>query len=307
MSKKGYINRFLLIIKRVGQNDYPSYKNFVAYAEDNAYLLGKDNFQVGFSKKTLERDIKEIREVFGVDIIYSRKEKGYYIASEEYSRSNFIEMLETFEVLKLSQFQNHIKNVVFFEPKQPKSTEYLKPIIYAITHRKKIKIRYEKYWEGTINGILLEPYALREIQNRWYLIAENDENLIAPYALDRIKEVNIEKLSNFIFPDNFDIAKIYQYNYGISIDSDLKPEKVIISTDTIQAKYIKSLPIHSSQKIIEETDSDVVFQLDLKLGDELVYKLLSYGDRITIKQPTELINLIKEKIKVLNKRYEKLT
>jgi len=305
MSKKEYINRILLLIKRIERNDYPSYKELVNYVIDNAYLLGQDNLQVGFCQRTLSRDINDIREIFGVDILYSRKEKGYYIAIEEYSRPNFIEMLETFEVLKLSQFENEIKNVVFFEQKQSKGTAYLKPIIYAITQRKKIKIRYEKYWEGTINYKLLEPYALKEIQNRWYLIAKNDKNFIAPYALDRIKEVNVEKSSDFIFPDNFDVAKLYQYNYGISIDNDLKPGKVIFSTDNIQAKYLKSLPIHNSQKIIEETESNVVFQLDIKLGDELVYKLLSYGDRITIIKPVELINLIKEKLKILNKRYEK--
>lgn len=305
MSKKEYINRFLLLIKRIERNDYPSYYKLVNYVEDNAYLLGQDNLQTGFSKRTLNRDIIDIRTIFDIDILYSRKEKGYYITIEEYSRPNFIEMLETFEVLKLSQFENEIKNVVFFEQKLSKGTEYLKPIIFSITHRKKIKIRYEKFWEGTTNDKLLEPYALKEIQNRWYLIAKNDKNFIAPFGLDRIKEVYVEKSSDFIFPDNFDIAKMYQYNYGISIDNDLKPEKIILRTDTIQAKYLKSLPIHSSQEIIEENESDVIFQLNLKLGDELVYKLLSYGDRITIKEPVELINLIKEKLKILNKSYEK--
>ena len=305
MSKKEYINRILLIIKRVERNDYPSFENLVDYVNKNAYLLGQDNLQVGFSQRTLNRDIIDIREVFGVDILHSSKEKGYYNVNEDYNRPNFIEMLETFEVLKLSQFQNEIKDVVFFEQKQSKGTEYLKPIIYSITQRNKIKIRYEKYWEGTITDKLLEPYALKEIQNRWYLIAKNEINIIAPYALDRIKEIHVEKSSNFILTDNFNVTKLYQYNYGISIDNDLKPEKIILSTDTIQAKYLKSLPIHSSQKIIEETECNVVFQLDLKLGDELVYKLLSYGDRITIKQPEELINLINEKLKILNKRYEK--
>ncbi|RXP60869.1 WYL domain-containing protein [Lutibacter sp. HS1-25] len=304
MSKKEYINRYLLLVKRVERGDYPSYQNLVDYVNENAYLLPDNNLQVGFSQRTLNRDINDIREVFGVDILHSSKEKGYFIVNEDYSRPNFIEMLETFEVLKLSQFQNKIKDVVFFEQKQSKGTEYLKPIIYAITHRKKIKIRYEKYWEGATKVKLLEPYALKEIQNRWYLIAKNNKNYIAPYALDRIKEISIEKSADYILPDNFDVSELYQYNYGISIDNDLKPEKVILTTDTIQAKYLESLPIHSSQKIIEETDSNVVFQLDLKLGDELVYKLLSYGDRITIKQPVELINMIIEKLKILNKRYE---
>lgn len=305
MSKKEYINRFLLIIKRVERSDYPSYENLVDYVKKNAYLLGQDNLQVGFSQRTLNRDIIDIREIFGVDILHSSKEKGYYIVNKDYNRPNFIEMLETFEVLKLSQFQNEIKDVVFFEQKQSKGTEYLKPIIYSITQRNKIKIRYEKYWKGTITDKLLEPYALKEIQNRWYLIAKNEINIIAPYALDRIKEIHVEKSSNFILTYIFNVTKLYQYNYGISIDNDLKPEKIILSTDTIQAKYLKSLPIHSSQKIIEETECNVLFQLDLKLGDELVYKLLSYGDRITIKQPLELINMIKEKLKILNKRYEK--
>lgn len=137
MSKKEYINRILLIIKRVERRDYPSYENLVDYVKENAYLLGQDNYQVGFSQRTLNRDINEIREIFGVDILHSSKEKGYYLENDDYNRPNFIEMLETFEVLKLSQFQNEVNKVVLFEQKQSKGTEYLKPIIYAITHRKK--------------------------------------------------------------------------------------------------------------------------------------------------------------------------
>lgn len=305
MAKKDYLHRYFLIIKKISQNNYPNYEDLVNYVTHNAYLKEQENLQVKFSKRTLNRDLIEIRSIFSVDILYSKKEKGYYIASENYSKSNFIEMLETLEVLKLSQFQNEIENIVIFEQKHPKGTEHLKPIILAIRKRKKIIIEYEKYWDGTIRDYFIEPYALKEMQNRWYLIAKNIDGKLSPYAIDRIRKVELDESTDFIIPDSFDITKLYQNNYGISIDKDLKPEKILFSTNNTQAKYIKSLPIHHSQKIIYEEGNKVTFQLNIKLGDELVYKILSYGGRITIEQPTELINIIKEKLNILNKSYGK--
>ena len=249
MAKKDYLKRYFLIIKRVSQNNYPTYDDLVDFVNNYLDLQSGENLKFGFSQRTLNRDLIEIRNIFGVDIIFSKKQKGYYIESDNYYKSSFIEILETLEVFKLIQFQNEINKILVFEQKQPKGTEHLKSIVFAIRKRKKIVMKYEKYWEGTINGKFLEPYALKEINNRWYLIAKNSKDIIAPYALDRIKKIEVKELTHFRIPDSFDITKLYQNNYGISIDKDLKPKKILFSADITQAKYLKSLPIHHSQKL----------------------------------------------------------
>lgn len=281
-----------MIVKRVKKGDYPSYEKLLSYIERESEYL-EEGFYIGFSKRTLQRDIREIRTIFGIDICYSRAEKGYFIAVETSQNFNFNEMLETYDVLQLFKTQQKTKEYLFFEQKQPKGTAYLNGILYAIEHRKRIKFQYEKYWEGTIRERIVKPFGLKEVNNRWYIIAENEQQQLRTYALDRILSFEVTQQS-FLYPPNLDIEKRYKFNYGISLDQSKEPKKVVFKTDTIQAKYFKSLPLHHTQKIENEMDEAVEFSLHIKLGDELVYKLLSYGDRIEVTEPLELINKIKK-------------
>lgn len=135
MAKKEYISRFLMIVKRIKRGDYPSYKILSEYIQEETEYL-EDDFYIGFSKRTLQRDIKEIRTIFGIDICYSRSKKGYFINSETSENFNFNKMLETYDVLQLFKTQQRTKKYLFFEQKKPKGTTYLNGILYAIEHRK---------------------------------------------------------------------------------------------------------------------------------------------------------------------------
>jgi hypothetical protein len=78
MSKRGYISRYLLILKKLKVKPYSTYEELQAYIENQFdYLqMQDDTLNIGFSKRTLQRDIKEIRNVFGIDIEYSKSQKG---------------------------------------------------------------------------------------------------------------------------------------------------------------------------------------------------------------------------------------
>lgn len=301
MAKKEYISRFLMIVKRIKRGDYPSYKTLSDYIQRETEYLD-DDFYIGFSQRTLQRDIREIRTIFDIDISYSRSEKGYFIASETSENFNFNEILETYDVLQLFKTQQKTKNYLFFEQKQPKGTTYLNVILYAIEHRKQIKFQYEKYWEETIKERTAKPFALKEMNNRWYVVAENEQKQLRTFALDRFRSFKVTQ-KTFVYPSSLNIEKLYEFNYGISLDEDEEPRKVIFKTDIIQAKYFKSLPLHHTQKIEKENNERVEFSLKVKLSDEFIYKVLSYGDRITILEPKELINILKKKIKEIKKKY----
>lgn len=77
MSKRGYISRYLLILKKLKVKPYSTYEELQAYIENQFDFLQMqdDSLNVGFSKRTLQRDIKEIRNVFGIDIEYSKNKQ----------------------------------------------------------------------------------------------------------------------------------------------------------------------------------------------------------------------------------------
>jgi N-dimethylarginine dimethylaminohydrolase len=70
MSKRGYISRYLLILKKLKLKPYSTYEELQSYIENQFdYLrMQDDTLNIGFSKRTLQRDIKEIRNVFGLTL-----------------------------------------------------------------------------------------------------------------------------------------------------------------------------------------------------------------------------------------------
>jgi predicted DNA-binding transcriptional regulator YafY len=79
---------------------YSTYEDLKAYiANQFEYLqMQDDTLNIGFSKRTLQRDLKEIRNIFGIDIEYSKANKGYYISQSETENMNFQRMMEAFDM-----------------------------------------------------------------------------------------------------------------------------------------------------------------------------------------------------------------
>ncbi len=69
MSKRGYISRYLLILKKLKVKPYSTYEELQTYIENQFDFLQMqdDRLNICFSKRTLQRDLKEIRNVFGIE------------------------------------------------------------------------------------------------------------------------------------------------------------------------------------------------------------------------------------------------
>jgi hypothetical protein len=57
---------------------------------------------------------------------------------------------------------------------------------------------------------------------------------------------------------------------------------VILSFGPFQGKYIKSLPLHNTQEIIEDTDDELRIRLTLYLTHDFLMELLAYGDTVKV-------------------------
>jgi len=74
---------------------------------------------------------------------------------------------------------------------------------------------------------------------------------------------------------------------GISLPTT-KPEKLVLQFDPAQANYIKSQPIHHSQKIIKDTKTNFTISVELVINYELMALLLSFGDKLKVLKPLTL-------------------
>lgn len=296
MSKRGYISRYLLILKKLKVKPYSTYEELQAYIENQFdYLqMQDDNLQIGFSKRTLQRDIKEIRNVFGIDIEYSKSQKGYFISQNENENMNFQRMMEAFDMFNSLNLAQDLTPFIHLEKRRPQGTENLYGLLHAIKNRLQIKFTYQKFWEEELSQRLVEPYALKEFKNRWYIMAKDSrDNNIKSFALDRLTNLEITN-QTYQYPDNYSIEQSYRYCFGIISPNDEEPQDIILSFDPFQGKYIKTLPIHDTQQVLVDNDEEMKIKLKLCLTHDLLMELLSFGDNMKVIEPKSLANQIKQ-------------
>ena len=85
--------------------------------------------------------------------------------------------------------------------------------------------------------------------------------------------------------------------------SDEEREKVLLKIDINSWPYIKSKPLHGSQKVIDKTESDVTVELDVQINHELIALLFSYMNAIEVLQPTVLRDRFKNISEAIYKKY----
>ena len=295
MSKRGYISRYLLILKKLKAKPYSTYEELQGHFDNQfEYLqMQDDTLNIGFSKRTLQRDIREIRNIFGVDIEYSTKNRGYFISQDEMENMNFQRMIEAFDMFNSLNLAQDLTPFIHLEKRRPQGTENLYGILHAIKNKFQIKFSYQKFWEEEISHRTTEPYALKEFKNRWYILAkDNKDGNIKNFALDRLTTLEITNRT-FDLPKTYNIEENYRYCFGIISPNDEEPQEIILSFDPVQGKYIKSLPLHETQEVLFDNEDELQIKLKLCITHDLIMELLSFGDNMKVVKPKALIAEIK--------------
>lgn len=295
MSKKGYISRYMLIVKKLKAKPYSSYKELQGYIENQSeYLqMQDDTLNIASSKRTLQRDFREIRNIFGIDIEYSRTYKGYFISQNEAENMNFQRMIEAFDLYSsLTQAQD-LKPFIHLEKRRPQGTENLYGLIHAIKNKVQVKFTYQKFSDEKIIHPTVEPQALKEFKNRWYVLAKDpSDGFTKSYGLDRLKNLEITNVK-FQPPVNSDVEQNFRYCFGIMSPNEGEPQDIMLSFEPMQGNYIKTLPLHETQKIIADNKDGLIIGLKLFITIDLIMELLSYGDSVKVLEPKSLIEEIK--------------
>lgn len=296
MSKRGYISRYLLILKKLKAKPYSTYETLQSYIEYHLDFLQMqdDTLNIGFSKRTLQRDIKEIRNVFGIDIEYSKSHKGYFISQNEAENMNFQRMIEAYDMFHSLNLSQDLTPYIHLEKRRPQGTENLYGLLHAIKNRLQIKFVYEKFWNEETSHRSVAPYVLKEYRNRWYLIANDDKDgTIKRFALDRMTNLEITN-QTFQYPNNYSLEQSYRYCFGIINPDDSEPQDIVLSFNPFIGKYIKTLPLHETQQVIVDNDEETKIKLRLYLTHDLVMELLSFGENMKVIEPKSLADEIKQ-------------
>ena len=109
--------------------------------------------------------------------------------------------------------------------------------------------------------------------------------------------------TDFSLPDEFNAREYFAGIYGPRVYPDMKAETVVLKVSDMQAKYFKSLPLHCSQEIIEETPEYAVFKYFLTPDYDFKQDVLSFGTSVEVLEPERVRKEIGETVNVLNRRY----
>ena len=297
MSKKQFIKRHILIINKL-KNKPCTFEDLQKHLE---FHSGLDEENYCISIRTLQRDIKEIKSLYDIEIKYNRKEAIYEINDEQQDSLND-RIFETFTVLDTLKLAENFSDEIVFEQRKSLGLDNIFILVHAIKNQQEITFLHKKYWEEIANRKSFQPYFIKESKNRWYVIGlEKTSNQIRTFGLDRINDVELSK-TKFTKPSKTVIQSLFQNSFGIIYDQK-PPQKIILEFSSFQANYIKSLPLHASQKIISENKKHCKIQLLIHPTYDFIMELLSMGKEVKVLEPKSLKEEIKQILKQTLENY----
>ena len=298
--------------------------------ECNKALRSQDKPEV--SKRTIQNDITTLETDYGIRLQENLKRGRqrlyrYYdldyslplirINDEERNKIQAaIDVLEDFEGEPLydwtrsflMQVESGLLNdspsplVTFQSNPDLKGISHFPNLLQAIRTKRVLKLRYTPYGKDT-QTITIYPYHLKQFNDRWYLIAQaKGYETYAHYALDRID--SYEEVALPYKDSDVDFSEYFDDVIGVTVP-DGDAEDIVIKVTGKRFNYIRTKPLHLSQRIIEEAEGYAIISINVKVNKELESLILSFGDDMEIIAPASFRDRIAEKVKVMNQLYSK--
>ncbi len=325
--------RYQIIDKMIGNkyNPFPTKEDLRNACEEQLY--GEDSGRI--SDSTIEKDLWAMRNEsllgYNAPIRYSKLEKGYYYDPKNFTISKISLNDEEIEAIKLAvntldqfkeidvfkDFQFAINKIAdrinltedindssirkfmeFDRVPQVDGTEHLSGLLEAIKKRRSITVTYKKFKDDAVERVYqLDPYLLKEFRHRWYLIAyDAEKEYFKTFGVGRIIAVEQTK-TRYKINSYFDADRFFKNCYGITTIKDDDPNEIKLSVTPDQARYILSMPMHHSQKVVKRNDKEVVISIFVRVTWELIMDILAMGSNVKVISPAGVKNTVKKILK----------
>ena len=298
-------HRFLIERLRTAPHSLEDFEDDLAYSGE--YTEVKP-----FSKRTLQRDIKDIRDIYYIDIQYNKSIKKYEIVEDNdlYAQNLF----EAFDVFRALQNHGNLSKIIAFDHRRPKDTTYpagtqhLSTLLQAIKQKKQLQLHYYKFWGSKeVQVRTIEPYLLKESEHRWYVLAMDvEKKALRVFGLDRISSIEDKDIKRMYTPPR-GIERFFDDSFGVWVDNDrTKAEKVVLSFRRNErdsfftpnpAEYLRAMPLHRSQVFLENPPEEIILSLQIKITPDFIKEILSYGSHVKVISPEHLAERILQEIK----------
>ncbi|SOD89312.1 helix-turn-helix transcriptional regulator [Spirosoma fluviale] len=151
---------------------------------------------------------------------------------------------------------------------------------------------------------ILHPILLREVADSWYVIGYDAvSGREKTFALDRMSELELLDDPCDVPPTILaNVSELFEHIYGIT-DSHGPVEDIVLSFSPLFGQYVKAKPIHQTQEVLSDTETECVVRLRLAPNRDLLMHLRSYGEHLTVLEPASLVQEIKTSLEATLSRY----
>ena len=282
------IQKYIWVVKTIYSAERITLKELNKLWQNNVDLSGG----MSLSRQTFDRWKGGILDIFG--IIIDCEQRGcynYFIANPEALRDGEIRMwlLDTYGTVDALSSSLSLHDRIITDD-IPSSRNYLTTILEAMKSNSIMRITHKSFGEVRNNTFCVEPYSLKMSSQRWYLLARNIErDVIHLYALDRMERVE-SMATKFAMPKEFNAREYFSSYLGIVIDDSVPLQRIVLRADKFHKYYMRSLPLHSSQKEIFACEDYADFELYLRPTYDFYMKLMSFGNMVKVLEPASLKN-----------------
>ena len=254
----------------------------------------EDRFDSAYSRRTFNNHREAVEDVFGIRIDCNRSTNRYFVEYSEDVSDEDAErawLINTFTVNNmLSLGKERLSGRVSVED-IPSGHNHLTSVMEAMTEGHVIRISYLKYTSSKADIYTLRPYAVKEFAKRWYIIGYClEREALRVYGLDRVHSLDILE-ERFEMEKGFDVDELLATSFGIYLPEEAA-KTITFRTSATEAKYLRDLPIHSSQEEVSSDGRTVTFSIFVCPNRNLIMEFCKYGDRLEVLSPESIRNQV---------------
>ena len=261
-------------------------------------------------RATFNRWKDAIQEQF--DVIIENEKKPpyrYYITNPEVINGDKVSkwLLDSLSMGTTLMGGISLKNRILLE-QIPSGHEHLATILTAMKSNHRLQITYRSFGCYYSSTFPISPLCVKLYKNRWYVVGQcyyraKWQEII--YGLDRIEETRVLD-ETFKYPEDFDAEDFFDGTLGVSLYEKVKIETIRIRVEYPHAHYVKTLPIHPSQKLIVDEDGEYAeFDITVRPTEEFFMEMLHGGAWIEVLSPKEVVDQMKGWVEDLYNVYNK--
>lgn len=248
-----------------------------------------------------------VEEMFGLIIMCDKSDGDrYYIENREVLEDDGLQrwLLNTMSASNTLLDNKSLSDRILLES-IPSGQTFLEDVLKAMKQGKVLEITYKSYWREHESTFRVAPYCVKLFRQRWYLVGNSvNEGKIRIYSLDRFLEAKLTD-EPFEYPKDFSPEVYFEGCFGIIREESCPLETVKLKVSPNQANYLRSLPLHHTQKELERTTDHSIFSVEVRPSFDFRQELLWNGDALEVLEPLWLRKEMAAIIKQMGNHYKK--